>query len=403
MLGRGPHVCMVPPIDARCSSPPLPRVRKDSDRTQEMEASPTGGLQALRNLGEQPVESGAYLGWCFFTKRDADVEMQLVAGTRRKQIGNEIGEVLYLRAFKHGASTNRLGRCRRRLPAGRGPRQPQVSGVVVSAAYRAAVLGHFQPAALYTGSDALAHEPPRWCQGLGWCVVVIERDSNGKRHLVFDPLPVGLVDETQILQVTHNGGAAHLQSLSHHGHSFPGSQWHGQSRYGALYERNRHQQHRRECIGAPLDVARCPGATGDCKSAAGLSIEQQVAELVRQRESTSCGVRIRNVARVDHYPGPMLRSCDGNPSNPVIRQLQLLDRDAQCLDQPVDIDEFVLHECPIEVLVQLLGQLISLRPCGVQGLFDWRGMANRSDCLRIALRVSRDRPSSGQASIHPAL
>ena len=75
-----------------------------------MKASPTGSLQALRDLREHLVQDGAYLARRFFTERNTDMETQFVAGTRRKQIRNQIGKVLDPGTFEPCASTNRLGR-----------------------------------------------------------------------------------------------------------------------------------------------------------------------------------------------------------------------------------------------------------------------------------------------------
>ena len=88
------------------------------------------------------------------------METQLVSCTRRKHIGNQIGQILNLQAFQNGVPADGLRWQRLGSTVRCGTLQPQVSRVVVPAAYGTAVLGYLQPAALHTGLDALSDQPP---------------------------------------------------------------------------------------------------------------------------------------------------------------------------------------------------------------------------------------------------
>ena len=138
---------------------------------------------------------------------------------------------------------------------------------------------------------------------------------------------------------------------------------HGQRGYGLLHEEGGHQQHRREGVRPPLDVPRRPRPAGERQAAPGLAIEQQVTELVGEGESIARGVPVRGVIRVDDDSGTMSWPCNGSSSNLLVRQCELLDPDVQLFDQSLDIDGPSLRERPVEVSMNLVGQLVSLRPC----------------------------------------
>ena len=94
-----------------------------------------------------------------------------------------------------------------------------------------------------------------------------------------------VVDKPQVAQMPKGCEETSFQPSGNVRNALPSGNRFVHSRYHGAYGLGRHQQHRGESVGAPLQRRRRPWAAGDGEALPDVAIEQKVAELVGEREA----------------------------------------------------------------------------------------------------------------------